>query len=197
MNSTIHSFKLFIILTLISQQFIFAQEKNAAQVYKDDTYKFQFSYPANFVYSKVNNERIQLREKKDIESTTRISISILNFETTSATGKLFDFAQFVRAHSKKLYLKNNIDNVDSLIVKDYTNSQSIKGKEVYVRLVNNAQQSSTGKEDQIIKGPVFLFDISSKTGIPGTALVIYQVTDDSKTSRVMRAIVDELKFGDS
>lgn len=172
----------------------FAQDKNTGLMYKDDTYKFQFSYPANYVFRKVNNENIQFREKKDFETNTRISVTIVNFETTTVNGKMYDFAQFARAHAKKIYLQKNTDISDSLMIKEYSSNKSIKGKEVFVRLVYNVQQNSTGKEEQVIKGPVFIFDISSKTGIPGTALVIYQVTDDSKSAKVLRAFAEDLGF---
>ncbi|MBI5217878.1 MAG: hypothetical protein HY958_02995 [Bacteroidia bacterium] len=176
---------------LLKQDHTGVQQNSA---YKDENYKFTLTYPSGYVLKKASEKSILIRWNKDLESVTRISVAIHNFETYGSTGKLYNFSEFVRKHAKNLYEQNNYSGVvDSIMVKDYLNNNSLSGKEVYVRIVNKARNNS-GKEEQTIKGPVYIFDITAKVGIPGIAIAIYQLTDDSKTAKVMRSIVDDLKF---
>jgi len=119
-------------------------------------------------------------------------VSIETFETYTSKGGVYNFSEFVRRKSKFLYEKIYSGTTDSLIVKDFVNKNSVSGKEVYVSIID--KDKDTGKEFQGIEGPVFIFDISSKVNVPGTALILFQPTDDSKTTRVLRSIADEIKF---
>lgn len=175
---------------------IYAQEKQASsRVYTDANYKYQLQLPANYVELKISDEKLSLREKKDIASTVRIALNIVHYQTVTASGKIYDFSNFSRSHALSLYRQGDLKKSDSLMIKDYSTNQGLKGREIYVRLVNSIQKDATGTEEQVIKGPAFIFDFSSQIGIPGTALIIHQVADDNKTSRAIRSIVDGLKIG--
>lgn len=195
MDTAKHKMISYLVLAIICLPcFIRAQEAVSTGIYLDLKYKYKFKMPANYIEKKISDEKVNLREKKDIESTVRVAVNVMHYETVATTGKMYDFSKFVRAHPFSLYRQGAPEKADSLMIKDYSSGKGLKGKEIYVRLISNMQQGGQGKEEQVIKGPVYIFDISSQTGIPGTALVIHQVADDSKTSRAIRGIVEELMF---
>ncbi len=173
-------------------QFSSAQETNKNNWYKDDKWHFKIPLPAKYHHKKNDDKTLLLRDKNDLESYIRISVTIENFETYTSKGGIYNFSEFVRKKSKFLYEKINRGTTDSLIIKDFISKHSVSGKEIYVSILD--KDASTGKEFQTIKGPVYIFDISSKVNIPGTALIMFQPTDDSKTTRVLRSIADELNF---